>query len=142
MYVIRPREVGIVRMTKAFVLGLSRALDRIDVPSPTCNAGPPKYGHVLLLTSYYFGYEKIREDHLGRTKAARQSRQARDGFRRSQREVLRYGCRLGSQARPLSRNRREYSRRYFAMYGKETVSIISMRPASKAERELYEANRR
>lgn len=30
----------------------------------------------------------------------------------------------------------------FAIYGKEAVSIISMRPASKKERELYEANRR
>lgn len=30
----------------------------------------------------------------------------------------------------------------FAVYGEEAVSIISMRPASKAERELYEANRR
>jgi hypothetical protein len=30
----------------------------------------------------------------------------------------------------------------FAVYGKEAVRIISMRPASKAEREFYEANRR
>lgn len=30
----------------------------------------------------------------------------------------------------------------FAIYGNEAVSIISMRPASKKERELYEANRR
>ena len=30
----------------------------------------------------------------------------------------------------------------FAVYGAEAVSIISMRPASKRERELYEANRR
>lgn len=30
----------------------------------------------------------------------------------------------------------------FAVYGNEAVSIISMRPASKKERELYEANRR
>lgn len=30
----------------------------------------------------------------------------------------------------------------FAVYGKEAVSIISMRLASNAERELYEANRR
>jgi len=30
----------------------------------------------------------------------------------------------------------------FAVYGEEAVSIIGMRPASKAERELYEANRR
>jgi uncharacterized DUF497 family protein len=30
----------------------------------------------------------------------------------------------------------------FAVYGKEAVSIISMHLASKAERELYEANRR
>jgi len=30
----------------------------------------------------------------------------------------------------------------FAVYGTEAVSIISMRPANKRERELYEANRR
>jgi hypothetical protein len=30
----------------------------------------------------------------------------------------------------------------FAVYGKEAVSIISMRRAGKRERELYEANRR
>ncbi len=30
----------------------------------------------------------------------------------------------------------------FAVYGKEAVSIISMHPASKTERELYEADRR
>jgi hypothetical protein len=30
----------------------------------------------------------------------------------------------------------------FAVYGKEAVSLISMRPASIAERELYEAHRR
>jgi uncharacterized DUF497 family protein len=30
----------------------------------------------------------------------------------------------------------------FAVYGREAVSIISMRPANKKERELYEANRR
>jgi uncharacterized DUF497 family protein len=30
----------------------------------------------------------------------------------------------------------------FAIYGKEAVSIISMRPARKDERELYEENRR
>jgi uncharacterized protein len=30
----------------------------------------------------------------------------------------------------------------FAVYGAEAVSIISMRPANKRERELYEANRR
>ncbi|TFV42622.1 hypothetical protein E4K66_01080 [Bradyrhizobium frederickii] len=30
----------------------------------------------------------------------------------------------------------------FAIYGNEAVSIISMRPASKKERQLYEANRR
>ena len=30
----------------------------------------------------------------------------------------------------------------FAIYGKEAVSVVSMRPAGKAERELYEANRR
>jgi uncharacterized protein len=30
----------------------------------------------------------------------------------------------------------------FAIYGKEAVSIISMRAASKAERRLYEENRR
>ncbi|MCK1737846.1 BrnT family toxin [Bradyrhizobium sp. 138] len=30
----------------------------------------------------------------------------------------------------------------FAIYGNEAVSIISMRPASKKETQLYEANRR
>ena len=30
----------------------------------------------------------------------------------------------------------------FAVYGAEAVSIVSMRPANKKERELYEANRR
>jgi len=30
----------------------------------------------------------------------------------------------------------------FAVYGMEAVSIVSMRPANKKERELYEANRR
>ena len=30
----------------------------------------------------------------------------------------------------------------FAVYGAEAVSIISMRAASKAERDLYEENRR
>ena len=30
----------------------------------------------------------------------------------------------------------------FAVYGVEAVSIVSMRPANKKERELYEANRR
>ena len=30
----------------------------------------------------------------------------------------------------------------FAICGNEAVSIVSMRPASKKERELYEANRR
>ena len=30
----------------------------------------------------------------------------------------------------------------FAIYGKEAVSVISMRPASKDERKAYEENRR
>ncbi|MGV7215693.1 BrnT family toxin [Bradyrhizobium sp. UFLA05-112] len=30
----------------------------------------------------------------------------------------------------------------FAVYGKEAISIISMRPASKDERKAYEENRR
>jgi hypothetical protein len=30
----------------------------------------------------------------------------------------------------------------FAIYGKEAVSIISMRPASRDERKAYEENRR
>lgn len=48
----------------------------------------------------------------------------------------------GKRYRAIGVNNRGVISVIFAVYGVEAVSIISMRPASKRERELYEANRR
>ena len=48
----------------------------------------------------------------------------------------------GKRHRAIGVNIRGVISVIFAVYGVEAVSIISMRPASKRERELYEANRR
>lgn len=48
----------------------------------------------------------------------------------------------GKRYRAIGVNIRGVISVIFAVYGVEAVSIISMRPASKRERELYEANRR
>jgi uncharacterized DUF497 family protein len=48
----------------------------------------------------------------------------------------------GKRYRAIGVNIRGVISVIFAVYGKEAVSIISMRPANKKERELYEANRR
>ena len=47
----------------------------------------------------------------------------------------------GERYRAIGVNIRGVISVIFAVYGAEAVSIISMRPASKRERELYEANR-
>jgi hypothetical protein len=48
----------------------------------------------------------------------------------------------GKRYRAIGVNIRGVISVIFAVYGVEAVSIVSMRPASKRERELYEANRR
>jgi uncharacterized DUF497 family protein len=48
----------------------------------------------------------------------------------------------GKRYRAIGMNVRGVISVIFAVYGVEAVSIISMRPASKRERDLYEANRR
>ena len=48
----------------------------------------------------------------------------------------------GKRYRAIGMNIRGVISVIFAVYGVEAVSIVSMRPASKRERELYEANRR
>jgi hypothetical protein len=48
----------------------------------------------------------------------------------------------GNRWRAIGVNIRGVIAVIFATRGTEAVSIISMRPASKAEREYYEANRR
>jgi uncharacterized DUF497 family protein len=48
----------------------------------------------------------------------------------------------GKRYRAIGVNIRGVISVVFAVYGTEAVSIVSMRPASKRERELYEANLR
>ena len=48
----------------------------------------------------------------------------------------------GKRYRAIGVNIRGVISVIFAVYGTEAVSIVSMRRASKAERALYEANRR
>lgn len=47
-----------------------------------------------------------------------------------------------NRARAIGVNIRRVICVVFAIYGKEAVSIISMRPASRDERKAYEENRR
>jgi uncharacterized protein len=48
----------------------------------------------------------------------------------------------GQRYRAIGVNIRGVVSVIFAVYGMEAVSVISMRPANRKERELYEANRR
>jgi uncharacterized DUF497 family protein len=49
---------------------------------------------------------------------------------------------IANRARAIGVNIRGVICAVFAIYGKEAVSIISMRPASRDERKAYEENRR